>query len=285
MVFVSLFASAVRQKLWFSCLDSLKNTSIDYEVVFAGDAKNWESGVLLNKPHLQYIKTGHIKPAQCYEIARRECRGDVGVWMADDCEFKGDIIGQAYRYWNLMDNEKLILSLQMEESGIWQDMRAHRIFGGGHEHFPIMAPIAMISLKFLEELGGFDKRYVCGQYENDVLMRAYEKGARVQVFGNKDMYVELNHHEKSVLADEITSKTDFESRPFATGYGIDRMVLERSWCRMNEAKLFWAINKKDAYEIYSSDYMEMLPQRSDEFQPYEKDISLTVSEGNKGIWQ
>lgn len=280
---VSLFASAVRQKLWFSLLDSLKDTSVSYEVIFAGNAPNWETGILLNQSNFKYIPTGNIKPAQCYEIARRHCSGEVVVWIADDCEFKGDVIGKAYRHWKTC-NEHHILSLQTEESGIWQDMNKHAIYWNEGNTFPLMAPIAMMSRTFLEDLGGFDRRYVCGQYENDMVMRAYAKGATVEVFGDRSAYVEINHREKSILSGETTTKQDFESRPFAVGYNTDRYILEKSWCKMNEVKLFVALASNPS-EVYNKDYMEVLDTRSDEFEPYSKEISVVASESNRGIWE
>ena len=79
---VSLFASAVRPAIWPALFNSLEGTSVEYEVVFAGNVqphedkfpivqisnKNWHSKLL-------WIRTGNIKPAQCYEISRRHCTG------------------------------------------------------------------------------------------------------------------------------------------------------------------------------------------------------------------
>ena len=68
---VSLFASAVRPKIWPEFFKSLEGTSVDYEVVFAGNTR----GIFRDSPSLlkylfKYIQTEDIKPAQCYEIAR-----------------------------------------------------------------------------------------------------------------------------------------------------------------------------------------------------------------------
>lgn len=275
---VSLFASAIRVKLWPSLFFSLAGTEVDYEVVFAGGPLYF-----VDDFKFKYIPTANIKPSQCYEIARRNCIGEVIVWMADDCEFKGDIISKAYYYWKAKRRDKLILSLQTEESGIWQDMEYHRFFGGDNKT-PLMAPIGMASKAFIEELGGLDRRYVCGQYENDLVMRAYAAGGSVEVFGDRTSYVEINHREKSISSGETTQKEHYERRPFAMGYTIDRAVLERSWCRMNEAKLFAAI--KDGQKVvYNKDVYDMLLNRSDAFEPFAKDISLIQSESNKGIWE
>ena len=116
---VSLFASAVRPKLWHALFKSLEGTSVEYEVVFSGNNYDitGESHLISgNKITLwagspyYYICTGNIKPAQCYEIARRHCTGETAVWIADDCEFPNDVIGKAYKYWKSQNNEKLISS-------------------------------------------------------------------------------------------------------------------------------------------------------------------------------
>lgn len=279
MMKVSLFASAIRSKLWAELFLSLEGTSVEYEVIFAGNAKIQEMFLFQD-----YIPTANIKPAQCYEIARRNCTGEVVVWMADDCEFKGNIIGKAYDYWKAQANEKLILSLQTEESKIWQNMNYHRFFGGDDNGTPLMAPIGMASRAFIEELGGLDRRYVCGQYENDLVMRAMLAGGKVEIFGDKSSYVEINHHEKSISSGETTQKQEYERRPFASGYGIDRSVLQKSWCKLNETKLFMAV-KNGQTTVFHKDIHDILPQRADDFEPFAKDISLTVSESNKGIWE
>ncbi|MFQ5786500.1 MAG: hypothetical protein ACE5H1_00820, partial [Thermodesulfobacteriota bacterium] len=115
---VSLFASSIRTQLYNEFFKSLQGTKVRYEVVFAG--------ALIPPPdktkHLRYILTNNIKPAQCYEIARRHCQGELVVWVADDCEFKGDIIGKAYKEWKAIEkrgvhnNNRHIFSLQTKEA-------------------------------------------------------------------------------------------------------------------------------------------------------------------------
>jgi len=140
---VSLFASAVRPKLWPALFKSLVGTSVSFEVIFCGNnPPNFKGpnhpGLKITlwsgSPH-KYICTENIKPAQCYEIARSYCTGETVVWIADDCEFPNDVIGKAYKYWKSQNNEKLILSIQTKESGYnlpkgqLFDMRMHTFFG------------------------------------------------------------------------------------------------------------------------------------------------------------
>lgn len=292
---VSLFASAVRPVLWPALFKSLEGTIVNYEVVFVGNAevKEFTIGRMNIDTKMidvngEYITTENIKPAQCYEIARRHCTGEVVVWVADDAEFPNNVIGKAYDYWKSQNNEKLILSIQTRETGYKMaagelfDMKQHCFFGYCPET-PLMAPLAMMSRKFLDQLGGIDQRYVCGQYENDIVMRAYADGAKVEIFGDKTCFIDIDHLGKSIAIGESKVEEDFLNRPFATGFQKDRQVLEDSWCRFNQGKLIRIastgkqLNKGDMHDISN--------KQLDQFQPYPEEISLTESHSNKGKWQ
>jgi len=264
---ISLFASSVRPQLYPAFFKSLESEPLknEIEVVFAGNnfAKEYFD---LNLP-FKYIQTENIKPSQCYEIARRHCSGEVVVWTADDAECVGGILSKAYEYWKSQNNEKLILSLQTKESGYnlpvgaLFDMDIHRFFGG-RGSTPLMAPLGMMSRAYLEKLGGIDRRYVCGQYENDIVMRAYADGGTVEVFGDKDAHIDIDHLGKSIQIGESTTESDFLHRPFASGYHKDRQVLESSWVKRDTVSL----------------------ERNDSFEPFEDKDLLTVSQSNKGKW-
>jgi hypothetical protein len=287
MVQVSLFASAVRPKLWKVLVDSLGLGLNDREIVFAGNAEFDDR--LFDGKICKYIKTGNIKPAQCYEIARRACTGETVVWIADDCEFPNDVIGKAYKYWKEQNNEKLILSIQTKESGYGNpqgslfNMDIHRFFGGDRNS-PLMAPLALMSRRFLDELQGIDRRYVCGQYENDIVMRAYAQGAKVEIFGGADCYIDIDHLGKSILIGESKGESDFRARPFATGYEHDRQILQGSWCTLDKVRLTGLL-AMGATEIHPSYIYTISPTQLDKFEPYAENISLTESESYKGKWE
>lgn len=271
---VSIMASAVRPALWESALSSLVGTTCSYEVVFGGHCTPTEVYPFLIKyPFFKYLHVDRIKPAQVYEATRRICHGKTIIYTADDAEYPGDVIGKAYNYWKSQGNEKLILSIQTKESGynlpVGQlfDMNVHRFYAG-QPKFPLMAPLAMMSRKFLEDLGGFDRRYVCGQYENDAVMRAYLAGATVEIFGGPDCYIDIDHLSKSIAIGESKVEADFLNRPFAKGYTIDRSVLENSW----EFRM-----KPDG---------ELAFRLRTPFEPYEETDILTKSQSNniKELW-
>lgn len=268
---VSLIASAVRDKLFKYFVSSLEEINIPIEIIFAGNVKDGQKKLHdVEKTNKNitciYIETENIKPAQCYEIARRAAEGETIIWVADDCEFKGNVVEKAYKYWKEKNNEKLILSIQTKESGYnlpegrLFDMNVHRFFGG-RSSTPLMCPLALISRKFLNDLGGFDRRYICGQYENDVVMNAYSAGCQVEIFGDNNCYIDIDHYGKSVEIGESKNESDFLNRPFASGYHHDRKILENSWTENGR----------------------ILDKRKDEFEPYGSNL-LKESQSHKGCW-
>lgn len=224
---VSLFASSIRPRLWGDFFKSLKGTSVDIEVVFAGNPKtDYEFGIEI-PVKFKYIKTANIKPAQCYEIARRACTGELICWVADDCEFPFDVIGRSYNFFKENCSRRDILAIQTRENyGKWTrcNMSLHSFFGGNPKS-PRMCPLGMMDRKYLEEIGGIDRRYICGQYENDIAMRVYQAGGGYHLF--KDAAVNIDHFGKHKEG-ELT--VDFK-RTFALGYITDRKILESSWSK------------------------------------------------------
>jgi hypothetical protein len=236
---VSIIASSVRTQLYNSFFSSLENTTVSYEVVFAGNNPPTEE-----IKNLRYIKTENIKPAQCYEIARRNATGEVVLWVADDCQFPYDVVGRAFNFWKQNANRKLILSIltreRYDEKYFLTDLDGHRLRG---RNTPLMAPIGMMSRQYLDELGGFDRRYICGQYENDVVMRIIEDGGEILKF--EECPVVIDHF----IGHGGVGTRVGNARPFAMGYPNDRAVLEKSWfdgCMVSQKRL-------DAVEQYEED--------------------------------
>ncbi len=192
---------------------------------------------------------------------------------------------KAYDYWKSQNNEKLILSLQTKESGYGAkdgklfDMNEHRLFSFDKTS-PLMSPVCLMSRKFLDELGGIDQRYVAGQYENDRVMRAYTQGATVEVFGDKDLYVDIDHLGKSIAIGESTDQESFLKRPFATGYEKDREVLETSWTTFDELEMFKRLDRGER----PLSMRTVSATQLDKFEPYPENIPLNHSLSNKGKW-
>lgn len=213
---VSLIASSVRCWLWDEFFASLAYQPIDFEVVFAGNLSTYQVRPYLEKyPQLKYIHTADcICPAQCYEICRRFSSGELIMFVADDCEFQNNFLKRVYLFYKTLP-EKSIVSVKTVENGQNTDLEEHRFFGFNRES-PQMAPIGLVDAKYLDKLGGFDRRYLCGQYENDVVMRIYEDGGNCYKY--EDEHVKIEHLKKHGR----TTK-------FWKGYEGDRQVLEDTW--------------------------------------------------------
>jgi len=277
MIKVSLFASSIRPHLYEYFFKSLEGTSVEYEVVFAGNSdldilKNFVhnfyldqqentyhwSYPLLDYYNCKYIKTANIKPAQCYEITRRNCVGEVVIWVADDCEFPNDVIGKAYRFYKEKCGYKDIVSIQSRENyGIWQmcDITHHKFFSAS-AGAPKMAPLGMINREYFQELGGIDRRFISGQWDNELLMRVYKDGGNLHHFS--DAYIELDHINKHDPKFGISAE-----RPFGQGYAHDRRVLEGAWGQRGQMK----------YSEFPN-----FTRYDEGFEPYESETILTKSE-------
>lgn len=222
---VSVFASSVRTHLWPLLLKSLHDTSVNVEVVFAGNADIKEYPEVHDNVTFKYIKTKNIKPAQCYEIAARNCTGEVLVWAADDCEFPHDVLGKAYKFYKDNCSYKDIICIRTRENyGSWQECGATKhFFDNINSNAPKMAPLAMLSREYYNELGGADRRYICGQWENDIVMRIYNDGGKMFIF--EDAYIALDHLNKHGIKAGNVDLT----RSFAMGFAHDRKILEGAW--------------------------------------------------------
>lgn len=267
----SLIASSVRPHLWEAFFKSLEGTKASYEVVFAGNLVATPS-----YPKLRYIQTGNIKPAQCYEIARRQAKGIFIMWVADDCEFTPNALDLILEFaWGLPNNT--VISVKTNEDGKHNDLDDHRFFSE-NKNTPLMAPLGVMRTRDLSWIGGFDRRYVCGQYENDVVMRVLAKGGKVVKF--EDACVNIEHLKKHGA-----------STPFWKGYDHDRKILEDTWVvggykpLDRPLKVFQPTEDCPIRLYYPIVNREVLKYPQLPFEPYVGDDILTVSQSHKGIWE
>lgn len=275
--FISLIASSVRPHLWESCFESLKSNTIRYNVVFAGNITPDVYEPFQQKyKFFKYIQTGNIKPAQCYQVALKNACGFYIMWIADDCEFSENALDKIYAKAGSIGRNG-ILSVKTNEDGKHNDLDDHRFFSE-NKNTPLMAPLGVMSRGDLSELGGFDRRFVSGQYENDVVMRALARGGKVVKF--EDACVDIEHLKKHG-----------SSTKFWTSYDHDRKILEDTWVfggykpierpmRVFQPsqdvpmRLYFPITNREVSK------MPLLP-----FEPYQKEDLLTVSQSHKGQWE
>lgn len=270
---VSLFASSVRVELYPEFFEALKPNDLNLEVVFAGPCAKQNIPEYSRKGlKFKYIETADIKPAQCYEVARRHCTGELINWTADDCIYSPHLLDNVYDFWKGLREWRAVISIKTNEDDKKNDLNDHRFYGF-NVNTPLMAPLGVMSNEFLAGLGGLDVRYICGQYENDIVMRAYEVGGDVYKF--EDGCVDIAHQEKH------GDKTKFWN-----WYNHDRTILENSWvlggyCPPPPI----CINPQTRKAFTPIINREVTFDRLDKFHGYvEKDI-LVKSQGPKGEWE
>ena len=273
---LSIFASAVRPHLWKAFLDSLKGGKYPYEVIFAGFIDPELSEPFTSQyPEFKYIQTQNIKPAQCYEVARRACNGELVLWSADDCRFSAGFVDKVVDYWWSLNNIKAIISCKTNENNQNETMQNHRFFGC-NQNTPLMAPLGIMSRQYLQLLGGYDRRYISGQGENDFCLRVLADGGKVYLY--EDVCIDIDH--KNLHG----SNTEFWS-----GYNEDRETLENSWViggyKPIPKPLLILQNHEAPYYYHPINNREVTLKRNDKFVPFEDKDLLNVSQEPKGIWE
>lgn len=246
---ISLVASAVRPEFWYRVYNSLLQNKTSFEIIFVGPRPCQN----VMPENFIYIPA-NVKPAQCYEIGLRAAQGEIVGWTADDanynhsslnCPHALDIVYQ--RYINSGD-PKLILAMSTYEDGN-NVSECHRFFFNQQET-PRMAPFGFMNREWMRELGGYDRNFVCGQSENDLVMRALADGGRVELLQDAKVYV---HHGEC--------HGDY---PFRSGYDGDREFLESCWL-VNDRKVS--------------------PIRVKTFMPFTDYELRTVNQGPAGQWE
>lgn len=272
---VSLFASAIRPHLWEKFLDSLKGGKYKYEVIFSGFIDQSLYKPFLEKyQEFQYIQTENIKPTQNYFIASKKCEGELIGWTADDAIYSEGYIDKIYEYWKSFNNQKLIISCKTNENENNETMFNHRFFGR-NQNTPIMAPLGIMNREYFWKLGGYDKRYISGQAENDLCMRVYADGGEVKIY--EDVCINIDHKNKHG-----------SDNNFWSGYNEDREQLENSWViggyKPNPEQILVIKGVTPPYWYIPINNTEVTLKRNDKFVPYEDKDLLKVSQPPCGQW-
>jgi hypothetical protein len=211
---ISIVASAIRIYHWESFYNSLKNNIIPFEVIFVGNIKP-----LFDLPsNFTWIYSNEC-PAKCYQIGFDKAQGELINWTADDVEYNDGALDRAYSCYKVDDNPFKVVAFNCIENGSLTS-QGHTIMG---KESPLMSPIGLMNRELLISLGGYDKNFYCGQSENDLVMRVYEKGGHIEIC--KDAIVNIEHDKKH-------GKYSI----FREGYGFpyhrrDRNYLESCWVK------------------------------------------------------
>jgi len=240
---VSVCASAIRPENWMNLYNSLLSNTIPFEVVFVGSVKpNFTL-----PSNFKYIYSA-VKPAQCYQIAFRNATGELIHWTADDVNYSLGALDTAYNLYSKFNNERNVIGFRTIEDG--RDITHVHRFIGKNNSSPVMSPFGIVNRELFHKLGGYDKRFLCGQSENDVVMRFYEIGGDVKICS-----AEVFAEHKAL---------HFRGTVFRTNYYFhDRKILESSWIKDGKIQ----------------------QKRLDPVQSYEEKDILTISQSYKGEWK
>lgn len=239
---ISICASALRPKNWKKCYDSLLSNIIEWELIFVGpNSPDFEAKNFI------YIQS-NTKPSQCYQCAFNQAKGELIHWSADDTTYPNNALDNIYNFYKSFNDNKIVVAFRTIEDG--RDITEVHRFRGRDNNSPRMAPFGVVNRELFNQLGGYDARFICGQSENDVVMRFLEIGGRVEI-SNVPVYAnhQENHHASGTV--------------FRSGFYVeDRKVLENLWIKNN------VIQSKRLDKVESF---------------VEKDI-LTITQNQKGIW-
>lgn len=249
---ISIFASAIRTNLWSEQLQSLEKNKVDWELVYVGPKQPD-----FHHPKLRWFYSD-VKPAQCCEAARRRCTGDILHWTADDAVYPEGILDDIVRIFEINSQEKIIVACETIENSKLCPYDSFTFFDN-NKYSPLMVPFGFIRKSYMDRLGGFDRKYVGGQYENDFLMRCH-----------KDGVVLIPYNKKHIEADHINKHTNKHSS-FSDWHGFGREVFQNTW-------------RFGGYQPHSLDG-EVLKEPKLPFEPYSDFRILEESQGPKGNWQ
>ncbi len=278
---ISFFCSAIKSFNWKNTLDSLRKNKYPYEVVFSGYLESdFVKEVLPDYPELKYITTENIKPVQCYEVARRNCTGELVCWMDDDHTFSDGFVDKAYDYWKSLNDPKAIVASEYVELGTNENIDEFRFYGR-NRNTPQMALVGIMSREYLNELGGIDSRYIKSRWMCDICMRALADGGKVYVY--KDICATLDSTNKNGL---VTN--------FWSGWNEDSEQLENSWViggyeRFHDPLLVIKdpSNKESKKELawyVPINNREVTLKRNDAFSPFQDKHLLRNSQFPYGFW-
>lgn len=284
---ISLVASANRIEWWPRFLNSLKGNNVKYEVIFVGNVEPTFDVSLY--PELKYIHAT-CKPAQCYEIGFRAAKGELLHWTADDSSYGRNDTGCdnpldiAYAKWKQIEAEngndnKTVIAMNPCEDGGYPQKDFHRFFGGWKET-PVMAPFALLHRDyFVNKLGGYDRRFVSGQSENDVVMRVLEDGGRVEMCLDSKLYV---HHKQVHKRDPNTGR---QINDFRAWYNIDRQVLEDCWI-VGGYGFYEKLNsyRNNSPESRAAVVAQISKTRLSPVERFENEDICFITQSNKGQW-
>lgn len=267
---ISLFMSAARPKFWKRMYKSLMGNKCSWEIVAIGpNEPDFELPI-----NFRYYKC-NFKPTQCYAAAAYFSTGELIGWTADDAVYDNKSLDCIWnKYTNYIETfkceSKKIFIQKTIENG--KDVTEEHYLFRHCKDTPRMAPMAFMNREWFNRIGGYDRNFVSGQAENDIVMRAFQDGGEIYKYAYSKAY--LNHEE---VHGGFINKVKYHlgKNSFRTGYENDRRYLEECWI-------------KEGFGTYDEKTLKhgiVSPTRLLSHQPFNYENILTVAQGPQGRWQ
>jgi hypothetical protein len=218
---ITLYGPSVRPANWKPFYEGVSKTDLSFEIVFVGPLTVTPQDYGLPS-NFRYIKTADVKIIQCWQIGASNATAETIILCADDELFSPYGIDKAYQQYLQANDYKAIVGLVPRYGG--GDLRNSLRFPqqGGDRVIDLPPGFSVMSKKFFFELGGYDSKFIAGQAELDLFLRAYHAGAKFS-------YCE------GATVDEDVPWGGIQH--YATNWNPeDREMLERMWLENNSVR-------------------------------------------------
>ena len=254
---ISFCAPSIRPQLWKTFCDSLANTKVPWEAIFVGPLPPVEQ----LPSNFKWIKS-NVKPSQCTHIAFMEAQGEFLALTADDAQyFSPDRNSATDNMINFIETfpyiddyaQDMAFGYRMfEDSFCVETSLTHKLNFVGNSTSPLLYPFFVVHKRTYLKLNGYDNRFVCGQAENDFLLRvAFNCGHTASTLAPKSM----------VWADHDAGHNNVSK--FRQYHPYETDLLKQLWMNDNH----------------------FTQTRQSDLQPYINDSSITlISQGVMGEW-
>jgi len=262
---ISICVTSIRNDDWRILYDSFnaKHKDVSSEMIVVSPLEATDD-IPFN---VKYVKTENIKPAQCLEISVRESQGDFIMTVADDCIIENSLDDFYLEYNEALEREghsKLLVLPRFKYGG-----KAHKApYNRKAGDCPTTSTLgALIPRSVIEELGGFDRRFLGVYWDIDFCMRYYQIGGKI-----------LYSRSRDIIVREDPSKND-RSRLCRKLRRPDRETVDSFWVRDIEDDEDVPSDTCYCHYTTGGDGRVLSKYRIKEFESYENDNIKLFSQG------
>jgi hypothetical protein len=182
---VSVFGSAIRTYYWQNLYTQLSSSSVEFEIVYAGQVRpDFDL-----PPNFKFIYT-KIKPAQAWYLAALNCVGETIANIPDDVVCSPDLLGSMYNLYRGQSDEKCIIAPRYFDDGSGAYSNNRFLYDGEDAthfwgrwrldtHTDAKVPLCPLwSRNFFHNVRP-DKRFVALFQDADMARRAIDIGAHI----------------------------------------------------------------------------------------------------------